>query len=64
LEDTIAILPVCCRCHKVRVGEEWSDNKELLESYKENITHGLCPECAVILYPKYAHKIVDAYCIQ
>ena len=49
------MLPVCSECKKVRVHDVWLIDKKLCENlikeFKENITHGICPECSKKLYP-------------
>jgi phosphoserine phosphatase RsbU/P len=49
------ILPICINCHKIR------DDREVWQRLEEYITentglimsHGLCPDCAKMLYPDY-----------
>jgi PAS domain S-box-containing protein len=54
------LVPICARCKKIRVEGKEADAPEAwvtLESYisektEASLTHGLCPECARILYKK------------
>jgi HAMP domain-containing protein len=52
------ILPICSSCKKIRNDEgQWTQ----LESYicehsQAEFSHGLCPDCAKTLYPKYYNK--------
>lgn len=52
------ILPICSSCKKIRNDEgQWT----VLESYicghsDAEFSHGLCPDCAQTLYPKYFKK--------
>jgi hypothetical protein len=48
------LLPICSRCKKIRNQEgRW----EVLEQYigsrtEAEFTHGICQECAAVLYPE------------
>lgn len=52
------LLPICARCKKVRDQQEmWHQvDRYLSKAMDIDFTHGLCPECAAELYPKYADK--------
>jgi hypothetical protein len=58
LDKETSVLPVCANCGKVRVHEMWYERKELVEQYKNNLSHGICPPCTRVLYPKIADKIL------
>ena len=57
-------LPICAQCKKIRKPD--SDPKRMeswqpIESYisertAAEFTHGICPECAALLYPKQARR--------
>jgi PAS domain-containing protein len=57
LSELRALLPICSSCKKIR-GEDgrW----ERVETYikrsipESNLSHGLCPDCAKKLYPRYS----------
>ena len=45
---------VCCNCDRVRSPSgEWRDDHTPVAG--ERHTHGICPDCFLILYPEYAH---------
>ena len=50
------ILPICSSCKKIRDDEGYWNNLEKYISDHSNtkFTHGLCPECAVRLYPQFS----------
>ena len=51
IERLEGILPICARCKRIRVDEDW----EPIEGYVSSrsaaqFSHGICPECSVLLY--------------
>ncbi|MBF0467461.1 MAG: hypothetical protein HQK61_01015 [Desulfamplus sp.] len=53
------ILPICASCKKIRneAGEYEQMEKYVTEHSQASFSHGICPECAKILYPDYfKHK--------
>lgn len=65
LQDAIAtvkklsgLLPVCCHCKKIRDDQGyWNQIEAYIEKHSEaEFSHGLCPECAVKLYPDIFDK--------
>ncbi|MBF0257250.1 MAG: hypothetical protein HQK62_00190 [Desulfamplus sp.] len=53
------ILPICASCKKIRneAGEYEQIEKYVTEHSQASFSHGICPECAKILYPDYVkHK--------
>jgi sigma-B regulation protein RsbU (phosphoserine phosphatase) len=49
------LLPICSSCKKIRDDKGYWEN---IETYIRNrteteFTHGICPECAVKIYPRY-----------
>ncbi len=52
------LLPICASCRKIRdeVGR-WRALEEYVVDHSEaEFSHGLCPDCAVQLYPQYFKK--------
>jgi hypothetical protein len=49
------MLPICASCKKVRDDKGyWSQIEAYISEHSEaEFSHGLCPECAQKLYPKY-----------
>jgi phosphoserine phosphatase RsbU/P len=49
------LLPICSRCHKIRNDKGyWESLENYISSHSEaEFTHGLCTECAKILYPDF-----------
>lgn len=49
------IVPICASCKKIRNTEnQWEPLEEYIAEHSEaQISHGICPECASILYPNY-----------
>ena len=47
------ILPICAHCKKIRDDEGyWNRLEDYIESHSQaQLTHGVCPECAKLLYP-------------
>lgn len=52
------LLPICSSCKKIRDDSGyWQDVAVYIEEHSEaEFSHGICPECREILYPKYAKK--------
>jgi hypothetical protein len=50
------LMPICSNCHKVRTDEGAYINIEayLQENSYAELSHGVCPDCIVQLYPEYA----------
>ncbi len=46
------MLPICCSCKKIRNDQGyWQRVEQFMELHTSaRFTHGLCPECAVLLY--------------
>lgn len=49
------VLPLCASCKRIRDDKgQWSQLEKYIKTYfKADVTHGLCPECAKVLYPEY-----------
>jgi len=49
------ILPICCFCKKIRVGQDqWVQLEKYIGEHSEaEFSHGLCPECAQEHYGEY-----------
>jgi HAMP domain-containing protein len=52
------ILPICSSCKKIRNDEEqWTPLEAYICRHSDaEFSHGLCPDCAKTLYPKYYNK--------
>ena len=52
------LLPICSSCKRIRNEEgSWSMLEAFIQERSEaQFSHGLCPECAVRLYPAYFKK--------
>lgn len=47
---------ICCNCDRIRTRSgAWRDDISPLAG--ERRTHGICPDCFVVLYPDYASLI-------
>lgn len=49
------VIPICASCKKIRddVGY-WTQVEQYISEHSElKFSHGICPECAIKLYPKY-----------
>jgi two-component system, response regulator PdtaR len=48
------ILPICCSCKKIRDDKGyWQRVEEYISEHTDTLfSHGICPECAVRLYPE------------
>jgi PAS domain S-box-containing protein len=53
------LLPICANCKKVRDDQGYWNQIEKYFTVKSDVqfTHGICPECLKILYPKYAGSL-------
>jgi tetratricopeptide (TPR) repeat protein len=53
------LLPICASCKKIRDdGGYWHDVAVYIRDHSEaEFSHGICPDCAEKLYPKYANLI-------
>lgn len=49
------LLPICSSCKKIRDDKGyWEHIETYIRKHSETeFTHGICPECAVKIYPKY-----------
>lgn len=53
------LIPICSSCKKIR-GDEgyWTQIEKYLQDHSEaRFSHGICPDCASSLYPKYYSKL-------
>ena len=50
------LLPICAQCKKVRDdGGYWNDVESFITEHSEaQFSHGICPECAIKIYPEYS----------
>ena len=50
-----SFLPICANCKKIREDEDsWTPIEEYIHDHSETeFSHGICPECAKKLYPKF-----------
>ncbi len=55
------LIPICANCKKIRDDKGYWDNLEgyIQEHSTAKFSHGICPECAAILYPEYAPSTKD-----
>jgi preprotein translocase subunit YajC len=55
------LLPMCSSCKKIRDDKGyWSQVEVYISAHSDAmVSHGLCPECARILYPEIYKKIKD-----
>ncbi|GAB4410836.1 MAG: hypothetical protein Kow00123_24520 [Anaerolineales bacterium] len=53
LEELRHIVPICANCKRVRTDEEYWESVEAYVSKHSNLdfSHGICPDCARVLYP-------------
>ncbi|MCK8602950.1 VUT family protein [Desulfoferrobacter suflitae] len=51
-------IPICANCKKIRDDEGfWQKIEQYIEQRSEaKFSHGICPECAKLLYPEFHHK--------
>jgi len=52
------LLPICSSCKKIRDDQGYWNNLEMYISQRSAVefSHGICPDCAVKLYPEYYKK--------
>ncbi|MFC2155651.1 response regulator [Acidobacteriota bacterium] len=55
------LIPICSRCKKIRDDEGyWQRVEEYLELHSEaQLTHSLCPECVIKLFPEMSDEILE-----
>lgn len=55
------LIPICSRCKKIRDDEGyWQRVEEYLENHSEaQLTHSLCPECVIKLFPEMSNEILE-----
>ncbi len=55
------LLPICSHCKKIRDDKGyWKQIEVYIDQHSEaSFSHGLCPECAKELYPKFKHPSAD-----
>ncbi|MCD4652200.1 MAG: hypothetical protein K8S56_10520 [Candidatus Cloacimonetes bacterium] len=52
------IVVKCCGCGRLKLGEDkWTYSMAGLFS-NERVSHGICPTCLRILYPKHAEQVL------
>lgn len=56
------LLPICTSCKKIRDDDGYWQNVEkyIREHSEAQFTHGICPDCALKLYPEVYKKCVPA----
>lgn len=57
--DEHGMITQCCQCRMVRRAQEtetWDWVPEWVERPAENTSHGLCPECLALHYPRLAER--------
>lgn len=49
------ILPICANCNRIKDEDDgWTGLQEYVHRHSEaRFSHGVCPECFVVLYPEY-----------
>jgi PAS domain S-box-containing protein len=59
LKSLRGILPICSKCKKIRNDEgAWQQLEYYISNHSEaEFSHGMCPDCAEILYPDLFDKI-------
>ncbi|UCD81708.1 MAG: hypothetical protein JSW26_09880 [Desulfobacterales bacterium] len=47
------LIPICASCKKIRDDQGfWQQIEKYVREHSEaNFSHGICPECAIMLYP-------------
>lgn len=52
------LLPICAHCRRIRDDQGyWNKIEQYLSSHAEvEFTHGICPDCARVLYPEVFQK--------
>lgn len=58
--DSPHLIPMCASCKKVRDShDEWHTIEKFIQNMiEQDISHGLCPECAFVLYPEVFNNSV------
>ena len=58
LKRLTGMLPICSSCKKIRNDAGYWEQIEayILDHSEAEFSHGICPECAVKVYPEYAKK--------
>jgi len=53
------LLPVCASCKKIRDDHGyWSQMEAYISTHSHaEFSHGICPDCAHVLYPEFAHML-------
>ena len=61
IKELRGILPICSSCKKIRDDQGYWNQLESFISDHSNaeFSHGICPDCAVKLYPEYVNKKPD-----
>jgi hypothetical protein len=61
IKQLSGLLPICASCKKIRNDEgNWQHIEEYIHAHSEaDFTHGICPECAKILYPDLTGKLPE-----
>jgi hypothetical protein len=52
------LIPICARCKKIRDDKGyWKQIEEYIQAHTDaQFSHGICPQCAEILYSGYMNK--------
>jgi hypothetical protein len=51
------LIPICSFCKKIRENNDWISLEEYVGNHSEAmLSHGLCPECKELHYPKHIKK--------
>ena len=55
------LIPICSNCKKIRDDKGYWDQLEgyIQEHSTAKFSHGICPECAALLYPEFTHPSKD-----
>jgi len=58
IKTLTGLLPICANCKKIRDDKGYWNQIEVYisEHSQAEFSHGICPQCAKKLYPKYARK--------
>lgn len=53
-DNNSRLIPMCASCKKVRdYNDEWHSIEKFIQNIvDQDISHGLCPECAIVFYPE------------
>jgi len=62
LHNLRGLLPICASCKKIRDKKGyWEKVEKYIEEHSDvDFTHGICPDCAVKLYPEHAHVLTNS----